>query len=339
MKRSIFMGALCLLVMACSTTKPTASSTNQPSSTEVSTSDPAQEEMNQLVLSIMQQARQAPPEPPIAEIMPPNFQSDGLLEKEATFRDYTLRIYKNTNTFESLFEILQGNKRLYAKTGNSFMVNETFEGFDNERAFPMGMEITGDGQPNLLVLEYTGGAHCCLRYHIFEIGKRFRAIAVIDAADSTAVFEDLDNDGKLEVEIGDWTYAYQFTCFIDSPVERVVLRYKDDGYFVAPDLMYKPAPTEDELQKKARKAKAVYEKTKANPGTWGSPAGLWVEMLNLIYTGHEPLAYKFFEMAWPAEITGKDAALAKFKKVLLLSPFYREMKGIGQSQQEPITVH
>jgi hypothetical protein len=324
MKRSIFLGVVCLLfsVIGCNTTKPASSSST---TSNASTND--QEALNKTVLSIFQQPRQAAPEPPTMEILPLNFTPTGPLEKEVKFRDYTLRIYQGLEDKESSFEILQDGRRLYAKEGHTFKVEEPF-GESDQKPFPMGMEITGDGQPNLIVEEYTGGAHCCFKYHVFEIGKRFRPIAVIYGGDSGIVFEDVNQDGKLEVVLTDWTYAYQFTCFAGSPAVGVVLRYKDDGYFVALDLMKKPAPTDDELKKKAVEVRAVYEKEKANPVVWGSPADLWAEMLELIYTGHETLAYKFFDMAWPMGMDGKEAALTKFKEVLLKSPFYREMNGI-----------
>ena len=42
----------------------------------------------------------------------------------------------------------------------------------------------------------------------------------------------------------------------------------------------------------------------------------WSEMLDLIYTGHEPLAWQYFDMAWPAKKPGKEKFKADFKEAL-----------------------
>src|SRR5450759_498022 len=44
----------------------------------------------------------------------------------------------------------------------------------------MGMDITGDRQPDLVISEWTGGTNCCLVLHIFEIGPTFRILGTID---------------------------------------------------------------------------------------------------------------------------------------------------------------
>ena len=62
----------------------------------------------------------------------------------------------------------------------------------------MGMDITGDGQPDLVISEWLGGANCCLMFHIFEIGPTFRKLGTIDAefGDSGPHFLHPDKDSK-----------------------------------------------------------------------------------------------------------------------------------------------
>ena len=45
----------------------------------------------------------------------------------------------------------------------------------------MGIDITGNGQPDLVISEWSGYANCCLTFHIFEIGPTFKKLGTIDA--------------------------------------------------------------------------------------------------------------------------------------------------------------
>lgn len=62
------------------------------------------------------------------------------------------------------------------------------------------------------------------------------------------------------------------------------------------------------------------DRPKSYPG-WGPASGLWGEMLKLIYTGNENIAWKFFEEVWPENYPGKKEALAQFKMQLVSSPY------------------
>ena len=264
-------------------------------------------------------------QPGLNEIPIEAFKPVGDLQQAATFSNYTVRIYRENDSGLGCFEVLCDQKRIYAQSGVKFQVGGTFDGNNQERPLPMGADITGAGQPNLVVLEWTGGAHCCYKYHVFEIGKAFRPVASISAADGIAKFEDLDHYGLQEVILGDFTFAYQFACYAQTPVPKVILHYRDGGYVLDPKLMQAPAPALAELRAKAKKVCAVYQAENRNPEQWGSPTDLWAEMLTLIYTGHEDLAWQFFELSWPVGMPGKQAGQIKFKEVLNGSPFYQEM--------------
>ena len=72
----------------------------------------------------------------------------------------------------------------------------------------MGKDITGKGEPNLVINEWSGGAHCCYTFDVFEIGKKFREITTLDAVEGDyAHFEDIRRNGKLVFVASDWTFA------------------------------------------------------------------------------------------------------------------------------------
>lgn len=322
MNRRFLRASLCLLLCGagCATSRHAA----PPTVGQENVVAIAEELRAERILAVLQSFRVPAIEPCVNEIHPAAFKPVGTLQQETKFRDYTVRIYRDMETGDGCFEILRAGRRIYAQKGIWFEVGGTFGESNEETELPMGLSVTGDA-PNLVVREYTSGAHCCFWYHIFEIGNSFRPIAAIPTMHSPACFRDLDHDGVMEIELADWSYAYQFTCFAASPAVRVVLRYRDGSYQVAPDLMWKPPPSDADLVKKARELRALYEKERANPGKWGAPADLWAEMLELTYSGHEDLAYQLFHWAWPRGTDGKAEALARFKELLNRSPFYREM--------------
>ena len=128
------------------------------------------------------------------------------------------------------------------KKGEKFFIGTMYKDDPDAAMVKMGMDITGDGQPDLVISEWLGGANCCLLFHIFEIGPTFKKIGTIDAefGDSGPHFLHPDKDSKitgLAIQIHDWTFANWHTDFADSPAPKVILRFSDNAYRVAPDLM------------------------------------------------------------------------------------------------------
>ncbi len=102
---------------------------------------------------------------------------------------------------------------------------------------------------NLVVNEWTGGAHCCYKFYVFQIGKRFRKIAILDAGDGDlAHFEYIKGKQKLVFIAADWTFAYWHTSFMQSPAPEVILAYQNDSYVLDFDLMRKLPPPDRVLE-------------------------------------------------------------------------------------------
>ena len=77
-------------------------------------------------------------------------------------------------------------------------------------------------------------------------------MATIDARHGgLAYFRDLDGDKKLEFIGNDFTFAYVYTDFADSPAPTIILRFQDDHYVLAGDLMRKPAPPASEIESRS----------------------------------------------------------------------------------------
>jgi hypothetical protein len=266
----------------------------------------------------------------------------GTLREEKSFREYTVRVYRDEEKGDGSFEILRNGRQIYAQHGWVFDVGylnwwgkgKSAEGYayqnENEHLVSMGKDITGDGKANLVVSEWTGGMHCAYLSYIFQIDAEFRQVAAVNGLHSEPRFEDLDRDGKLEILLDDWTFAYWWTCFADSPAPRVILRYCSGAYKPATDLMRKPAPTQREMEEhlhRVRKGEGWAEKNGYYETT--PPSHLWGYMLDLIYSGNAVSAWKFLDRAWPQSMAGKDEFVRAFKEQLATSEYWPEIEAMN----------
>lgn len=244
---------------------------------------------------------------------------------ERSFGDYMLRITHvlDDQGSRGFFEVIQNGKQVHSLSGHRFSFGHVYSDeptLDNE-LIAIGKDITGNGVPNLVVSEWNGGAHCCFVFHVYELGESFREVAAIDAGHGDlSHFANLDGAGGLEFVTADWTFAYWRAGFAQSPAPQVILRFKDGAYTLAFDLMTKPKPSSESMQAEARKVRS-------DPG-WtqkGQPPALWDTMLRLIYGGNGSMAREFLDMAWPLNISGKEAFYQDFRSTLSGSPHYKAL--------------
>ena len=239
-------------------------------------------------------------------------------------RDYVVRIYHDGRLSEDSFEILKAGQRVYAWRGNRFYLGG-FSERNGRHDPPLRPDLIGNGEPCLVIGEWTGGAHSDYILHIFEIGERFHPLAVINGMHSDPMLEDRDKDGVPEIVMGDGTFAYWLTCFAYSPMPEVLLRWKDGAYRLAGDLMRKPPPPETELA-------AWAEGMRTGPG-WNEelripPPALWGRMLDLIYSGNDAQARRLLRLAWRPALPGLEAFERDFRAQLATSPYWPEIRAL-----------
>jgi hypothetical protein len=262
--------------------------------------------------------------------------------QEETVLPYVARIYfdaKAKDGSDSYFEILKNDKPIYVqkakRKGEKFFIGTMYKDDPDASLVKMGMDITGDGQPDLVISEWLGGANCCLIFHIFEIGPTFKKLGAIDAqfGDSGPHFLHPDKNSRstgLVIQIHDWTFANWNTDFADSPAPKVMLQFSGGAYRMAPDLMRAPEPAGSDLA--ARASAVKNDAGSAKGGSWPkadvSPQ-LWETMLDLIYSGHADAAWKFLDDAWPPKIQGKDKFAQDFRAHLVKSPYWPAVKAMN----------
>lgn len=190
---------------------------------------------------------------------------------------------------------------------------------EKQRSSHSFKNITGNGIPNLVVSNWTGGVHCCHFLTIFELGKDFRKIVTVQANSSTIRLIDLDRDGYPEIEFWDGAIDYLFASFAGSPGGRVVLKFDKDHYDVALDLMKKPAPTSYEIEKIKKRVVKAFK----NNDTPELPYDFLEVMMDLSYSGHFKLAMKLVDNLWPSNRPEIEQFKSSFSEALHRSQYFQ----------------
>ena len=281
------------------------------------------------------------------------------IKEKQSFSNYTVCIYEDKNKDFNYVEIIRSNEPVFTMEGNIFKFGAVYDELKNASLLKMGNDINGDEKPELVISEYTGGAHCCFNYYIFSIDKTFKPLAVIEGAHGDlAHFEDVDHDGALEYLGNDWAFSYWNACFSESPAPEIILKYRNSRYLLTLDLMKKPLPTSEAEERNIKNIQNDIERLKGtkkenfkkplNRGFFGDedtgnfvwhrkgvmlPSSVWSHMLDLIYTGHPKEAREFLNKIWPNGEQGKEEFLSDFEKQLSTSLYWDSVKkSLGTKQ-------
>lgn len=184
---------------------------------------------------------------------------------------------------------------------------------------------TGDGTPDIALSYYSGGAHCCFSMYFYELGDDVKPVDSLQMGNADLAAVGKSPNGGLKLMSGDDTFAYWNTSFAGSPIPQIILDFRDGKFQTNARLMRKPAPALAALKKEAADIRA-----KMPPDAYtGDEAGgtfdesFWGRMLDLIYTGHEDLAWQYFDWAWNPKKAGKEIFKKDFEKQLAGSKFYQ----------------
>jgi hypothetical protein len=237
--------------------------------------------------------------------LPPDSSIDGPVVDEHRVGEYRLRIVEDTASKERVIDVSRRGRRLFARRSADFRL---------ERA---GQDLTGDGEPDAVIVEFTGGLHCCTRATILGLGRTFHDYGTIDGADGDVVVEDVNRDGVPELKTGDFRFAYwRDVPFSDTPVPEVLWRFRNGRYEVACDIMREPPPDDAGLAEHARELARGWQ-------TGDPPAELWGFAVDLVYQGNAEHAWRFLELAWPRGNAGREQFVRELRAKLADSPCWR----------------
>lgn len=222
-------------------------------------------------------------------------------------------------------------------------------------------DIDGDGDPDVLLVFYSGGAHCCHTLLHVDCGEEAGLVAFAHTEHGEPVYRDVDDDGRFEVLVRDATFAYWNECYALSPQPEVIYRIRGGRYVLAADLMHRfGARLEDfetDLAELARIQARLprYLELLADPSTdWNALRGedaelaghfgsggwraegvvvksaVWGVFLELAYAGRVDDAFAAVERVWPPGVSGRGEFLRELVRIMSGSAHARDLPWIGE---------
>jgi hypothetical protein len=271
-----------------------------------------------LSLNVFSRSTHSIPTP--SEIIIPEY-----LIQDVSFNQYTFHSYREQPIGYGLFQIFKDDNLVYqSDVCIKYWVEET-----NKISLKMGNDITGDGQPNLVVFHWCGNAYGTGNRYVFSIGEDFKLIQTLPHGD----FEDVNHDGVLEFITQDHNFSFWHACHAGSPYPDLIYTYQEGSYQLSPALMYEPLPTTQEEEKAIIQIKKYITECEARgwknniwyyEGTY-LPSLVWSYMLDLLYSGHPLEARQFLDKVWPQDKPGKELFLFNFKEKLNRSDYWRKI--------------
>jgi hypothetical protein len=195
---------------------------------------------------------------------------------------------------------------------------------------PAGTDLDADGVPDLLIYDYSGGAHCCTTVKHIVCSDPPVLTAQISGWHARPEYKDSDGDGKYEMHIRDTSYAYWNACYAASPSPDVVFRIENGRYHIAGDLMRRQGGSSEVTAKRLKELKhrlsrldlvAARYRDKSEPkrvlsaeeeadddfyqtecwhkGDVRLPSDVWAFLLDLIYSGRVKEAAQALDTMWP----------------------------------------
>ncbi len=245
----------------------------------------------------------------------------------ATVGQYVFAAYKSSDG--ACVQATTEGKVVYNQSVDSFETYTLGQPGDSQNDIPVirdGTDVTGRGNPDMIVSLYTGGAHCCEIHYVFELAPQFKLLATLNDSDDDLAHFEREADGHYDYLTADWTFGYWPTCFACSPSEVVTLRWTDDknggGFHLDTNMMKKPAPTTAEWNKDLADAKKVVVAGDADSiGTT-----MWQTVLDLIYSGNSQSAWKFVDALGPKAQQAPLPALSDFCALLKQSPYWPDLQ-------------
>lgn len=190
--------------------------------------------------------------------------------------------------------------------------------------------LLGDASKQLIILQYTGGAHCCWTYRIYDFHPNLHVIFDdesygLEYLGYELFPEDIDGDGKFELTQGVMTFDYFHMSHAYSVFPVAVFSYNEKSRtYVPANKRFKAYVLEDienDLKALELVSRDVNAEEVKNREEYLS-AVLKV-FLKRIYSGDEADAWKFFDTEY--RLSDKIELKSDIRKALRHDPIYRSL--------------
>ena len=188
-----------------------------------------------------------------------------------------------------------------------------------------------DGESKqLVILQYTGGAHCCWTYRIYDFQPNLHVIFDdetygLDYLGYELHPEDIDGDGTYELTQAVMTFDYFHMSHASSVFPTAVFSYDKKSRTYVPANQRFSAYVLDDIEKDLKAlelARRDIDSQNLQHHEVYLSAVLRV-MLKKLYAGNEADAWKFFNAEY--RLSDKDEIKSDIKKALRHDPIYRSL--------------
>ena len=201
-------------------------------------------------------------------------------------------------------------------------------GMDSTRfgVFP----LLGQETKQLVIMQYTGGAHCCWMYKVYDSNPRLHLIFddEITGADYLGYelqAEDLDGDGRYELEQAIMTFDYFHMSHASSVFPTAVFSYDDKSHAYVPAnkkfSSYLLRDVHDDLKAvDSARANLDPENLAANESYLSAVLRV---LFDYIYAGEREDGWKFFNHEF--RLSNKDELRNDIEQALRNDPIYKSI--------------
>jgi hypothetical protein len=246
------------------------------------------------------------------------------MSETSEVRGYVFKAYEDdSHDAPGCVRIYLHGKLVYRLANDEGMTYRLGQPEDLVNKIPLvanGSDLTGNRRPDMMVTSWSGGAHCCFTHYVFELEPKLRLVAKLEDGDTDlGHFEDLDQDGRY-FYVTDEIWSYWPASFAGCVSHKVILKWNMGKFKLDLVRMKYPAPTPEQWKKALKDVDDVAD-DRASLGVT-----LWDTVLDLIYTGHSDLAWKFVKEVNPNALKGNNPSLGEFCSMFKFSGSWPELK-------------
>lgn len=250
------------------------------------------------------------PPPPVPTIFVPTSALPGYslyLTGQQQLGRYMIRLFHGSNP-----DFPWDNTVTIAATGESPVTIDMVSSVDFTAA-----DITGEGNPDVIIQRYTGGAHCCFQTLIYDVGSSLTPVLTTPISNCSGQLVDISGDGMPEFLTCDDSFAYTFCAFAGSPMPKVLLQHQPGRGFVPASSSY-PEQYADAIVRDRLTAE--------NASQNSSPEEVRCAVLHLVldylYSGQQEEGWAALEQYYPLD--DLDDFRQEIESILMDSSYFQQ---------------
>ena len=246
-----------------------------------------------------------------------------LINEVCTSRDQLT--YDGYEVSRNYDEDVQESRVVIKKAGKVLTIHSDGRGIAEKETSCFGLyPVLGGKTKQLVVVQTTGGAHCCFRYRIYNLRPTFQLLFdsekyPIGGGFDKLEFNDIDGDGVHEFTQRDITFHYwEDMAYVSSPEPEVVFQYNPRAKRFLPGNKKFKAYLLKDIEKD------IENQDPNVPKHWSWSLEI---TLRYIFAGNEKAGWRFYDKQFGIKPGARDKAKTKIKNELKRDVLYRSIYG------------